>query len=105
MRGDVNAPPASRAADGQSDLFHNFPVPRPLQPSTSFVRSAEAEISAGNQAVFGGNSVESGPVEFGSGWADGTLNFSMMPLQFDWITQSLEFDFTNDDVFNSPRNI
>lgn len=37
------------------------------------------------------------PQELGiaSGWGDGTLNFSMMPSQFDWINQSLNFDFGN----------
>ncbi|CAK7200721.1 hypothetical protein SEUCBS139899_003420 [Sporothrix eucalyptigena] len=35
------------------------------------------------------------PNELGvaSAWGDGTLNFSMTPTQFDWINQSLGFDF------------
>ncbi|OAA65777.1 Transcription factor [Niveomyces insectorum RCEF 264] len=37
------------------------------------------------------------PNELGvaSAWGDGTLNFSMTPTQFDWINQSLGFDFNN----------
>ena len=33
-------------------------------------------------------------------WGDGTLNFSMTPTQFDWINQSLGFDF-NGGVFGN----
>jgi hypothetical protein len=28
-----------------------------------------------------------------SGWGDGTFNFSMIPSQSDWVSQSLDFDF------------
>lgn len=42
------------------------------------------------------------PNELGvaSAWGDGTLNFSMTPTQFDWINQSLGFDF-NGEVFGN----
>ena len=30
-----------------------------------------------------------------SAWGDGELNFSMMPAEFDWINQSLGFDFNS----------
>ncbi|ERS95110.1 hypothetical protein HMPREF1624_08602 [Sporothrix schenckii ATCC 58251] len=42
------------------------------------------------------------PNEMGvaSAWGDGTLNFSMTPTQFDWINQSLGFDF-NGSVFGN----
>ncbi|KAL1893716.1 hypothetical protein Sste5346_006216 [Sporothrix stenoceras] len=42
------------------------------------------------------------PNELGvaSAWGDGTLNFSMTPTQFDWINQSLGFDF-NGGVFGN----
>lgn len=33
-----------------------------------------------------------------SGWGDGTFNFSMMPSQSDWISQSLDFDFIYSDL-------
>ena len=45
------------------------------------------------------------PNELGvaSAWGDGLLNFSMMPVQFDWINQSLGFDFNNSAQYNATQ--
>lgn len=48
-----------------------------------------------NPPYFPGDGFSPNALGMAAGWGDGTLNFSMMPLQFDWISQNLDFDFAN----------
>ena len=58
----------------------------PPPPDTSWDMSAASlDLTYDNYSPSG--------LGIASGWADGTLNFSMMPSQSDWISQSLDFDF------------
>lgn len=114
----MNAPAASSSDDKESDLFRNFTLSSgSIQPALSSLRSFPSQgDSLGIGLVdplWGLDATAYAPLEglspgdfgMGSGWGDGTLNFSMMPLQFDWITQSLGFDFANDDVFNAATDM
>lgn len=133
-RRDVLAPAVSVTTDKESDLFHNFSPPAnnttdspqqmPPAPPSDVAHAAEPVPIAAppppppHEPDWGMDSSAASaypylayetysPNEFGvaSAWGDGTLNFSMMPAQFDWVNQSLGFDFNNSVQYDAPQGM
>jgi hypothetical protein len=109
MRNDVHAPAASSSTDKESDLFKNFgsfPQNAPQTPARevpSQSNTAGIYNTSWDTAFVPGEGFSPNELAIASGWADGTLSFSMMPVQFDWVNQSLRFDFNNENASNPSQ--
>lgn len=91
-RGDTFAPTALSPAEEDSDVFNyvdrglrktNWAEVPPNNPSPALSQASFPPFDMFNSSA----------QEMGYGWGDGTLNFSMSPVQLSWINQSLDLDF------------
>lgn len=111
LREDVNAPAASTVNDKESDLFVNLSpsagrsqLSEATQPGINgVVPDTEGPSWSLNPPFIPYETYSPGDAAMASGWGDGTLNFSMMPLQFDWMHQSLGFDFDISDFYEGSQ--
>lgn len=92
-RGDELAPTACSPADEDSDVFHCIgrdQTGRRVDAATIQVHQNPTPPPS----IFPPFEMfQPSSVEMGNGWGDGTLNFSMSPVQLGWINQSLNWDF------------
>ena len=94
----------------ESDLFSNLEDSQENNIQHVSKNTTQHNGEAGDPAHSWGIDPAYFPVEgfsptelmMASGWGDGTLNFSMMPSQFNWMSQSLDTDFLNGDIFEQP---
>lgn len=94
-RGDAFAPTARSPAEEDSDVFNyvdcglrqtNQAEAPPNNPTLALPDAPFSPFDMFNSSA----------QEMGYGWGDGTLNFSMSPVQLGWINQSLDLDFNYD---------
>lgn len=98
VRKDILAPPVSTTSEKESDLFTNFETSHvdshgslPEGPQLGAPMTDAAWMV--NGSPFSYQNYPGNDFGIAPGWDDGTLNFSMMPSQYDWISQSLGAEF------------